>query len=529
MEQQAEGVALEERMARWLTSDRQHYILVGLIIAAGVFFRVAGYLHNWSLWLDEAMLSWAILQRSFVELLDPLLEYNQAAPVGFLYLQRSATLMFGPKEYSLRLFPLLAGLASLPLFYLLIKRYAGRTAALPGLAVFAASQRLIYHSHEAKQYSMDVLLTILVLLAVEPFLRDSQQRRHWLLLGATGAVAVWFSHPVVFVMAAAGMVLAGRALYRKDWQRLAKLAGVGLVWLASFGLNFGFITRHVATSQAKVRLFREYLMPARFSLETLEWLRHTLSGLASRVVRIPTEMGAAFIGTVCLIAGTVRLFYRDRARGALIMIPLVLCLAASALHKYPAKPRLLLFLTPLLLIAIGLGAHWFIASERRRSVRIVGILLVTVLLAVPFVVSTYKAYDTDTPYGEEELRPLLKRLDQTRTSEQGVFVNVTAVAPVLYYREAYGYGPEQFVKGEPLPEDPEAYRAEVRRLFREHGPRMWFIFCHQARSKRDRMRETLDTIGTRIDTIEVKRAIAWLYRADVSADGEQPESSADDG
>ncbi len=512
MKQSGDGASLHSRLSNWFVSEDRQRMLAGIIIGAGVLFRLNAYMHNRSLWINEAMLACGIVQRSFVELLEPLLEYNQSAPLGFLYLVRSAVVAFGPNEYALRLVPLLAGLASLPLFYLLIKRYVGRAAALPGLLLFAVSGQLIYHAIEVKQYSVDVLLTILVLLAVEPLLHGSQKYRHWFLLGATGVVTVWFSHPVVFVLAAAGLVLAGLALYRREWKRLAILAGIGLAWLASFGVNYGLITRHVAANSRKLQGFKDSFMPLSLSLATLEWLRHHMTDLTSRVLLLPNTLGCALIGTVCLMAGTVRMFYRDRVRGLLLVGPVFLCLVASAMHKYPFYERLLLFLDPVLLIPIGLGAHWFIASERRRWLRAVGAIIVGLLVLMPTALAVQKAF---TGYSEWEMRPV--------TAEDAAFVNIVlspglsqeSYSEIFYYSQVYGYRPDGYIKAGRAPDDMEKYRSELKRLFRKKGPRIWFILGHHERgSLRPRMLEVLDSVATRVDSVEIRRTAAYLYRAD---------------
>lgn len=131
------------------------------IIVFGALLRLTQFLSNRSLWLDEAKLALNIVNRSFVQLCKPL-DYGQGAPIGFLMLERSALHLFGSGEYALRLFPFLAGMISLLLFYQLAKQSVptGAVPIPPGL--FATSAPLIYYSSEVKQYSGDVAIALLL-------------------------------------------------------------------------------------------------------------------------------------------------------------------------------------------------------------------------------------------------------------------------------------------------------------------------------------------------------------------------------
>src|SRR3989338_11217817 len=81
-----------------------------IIILIGIIFRFYRYLYNKALWLDEAMLSLNIVERSFLELLKPL-DYRQNAPIGFLMIEKFFVNIFGNNEYSLRLFPFTCGIS----------------------------------------------------------------------------------------------------------------------------------------------------------------------------------------------------------------------------------------------------------------------------------------------------------------------------------------------------------------------------------------------------------------------------------
>ena len=62
-----------------------------------------------SLWFDEAALAWSFSQRDLLHLTSEGLELVQAAPVGWLYLLKMITLIFGNTDFVLRV-PLLDAL-----------------------------------------------------------------------------------------------------------------------------------------------------------------------------------------------------------------------------------------------------------------------------------------------------------------------------------------------------------------------------------------------------------------------------------
>jgi hypothetical protein len=65
-------------MCRWT--------LPWLIIGLGIVLRLTQYVFNRSLWYDEANLALNIIDRSVLELFQPL-DHDQGAPIGFLLLE----------------------------------------------------------------------------------------------------------------------------------------------------------------------------------------------------------------------------------------------------------------------------------------------------------------------------------------------------------------------------------------------------------------------------------------------------------
>src|SRR5688572_23872917 len=69
-----------------------------LIVATGVGLRLAQYLANPALSLDEIAVARNVLERSVWDLLTTPLAYDQTAPKGFLLAEKLMTAVFGSSD-----------------------------------------------------------------------------------------------------------------------------------------------------------------------------------------------------------------------------------------------------------------------------------------------------------------------------------------------------------------------------------------------------------------------------------------------
>ena len=87
-----------DRLARGLDSR----VMLAALVLLGAVLRIYQYAADRSLWLDEAALAHNIIQRGFGQLVAPL-DYAQIAPLGFLWLEKCAVVLFGSSEYAFEL------------------------------------------------------------------------------------------------------------------------------------------------------------------------------------------------------------------------------------------------------------------------------------------------------------------------------------------------------------------------------------------------------------------------------------------
>ncbi|MBC3542129.1 glycosyltransferase family 39 protein, partial [Rufibacter sp. H-1] len=89
--------------------------------------------------------------------------YEQKAPLGFLWAERLAVELLGKGEMALRLFPLLCGLAALAAFVPVARHFLRPWAAALAVGLLALASPAVYHAVEAKQYSTELLASVLAL------------------------------------------------------------------------------------------------------------------------------------------------------------------------------------------------------------------------------------------------------------------------------------------------------------------------------------------------------------------------------
>jgi len=497
------GSAAASPAARRARPGALSLVLLGL----GVLLRVAQYLANRSLWLDEAYLASTILHRSFAGLLRPP-DYGQIVPVGFLALERAAAGIFGDSEYALRLVPLAAGLASLFLFRRVALRMLPARAATFALALFVFCDPLIAFSSELKQYSLDVLIALLLLDWALDVQENPGKRAPLARAAVLGAVLVWFSLPCIFVLAGIGSALLVRALFRRDRGEAAALMGTGILWVASFAVFDAVWLSKIGRSPEVLAFWsRAFLpLPPR-SLEDLYWLPRALGA----VFGDPVGFVFRGLGVFCFLVGAAALFSSQRLRLALLAAPLLFTLLASALKRYPFEGRLLLFLVPSILLLISAGAEHVRGATAERAPA-VAVILVTLMLFHP---ALFAARSLLRPRTREETRPVLSHVRERLRPGDRLYVYAAAAPAFDYYALRLGLPASAALRGTWAGEDGEPQR-DLERL--RGGGRTWVLFSHATRAGgRDdekRFLDLLDPVGIRVEAFRAPGAAVYLYVVD---------------
>jgi Dolichyl-phosphate-mannose-protein mannosyltransferase len=452
-----------------------------LLLVTGAVLRAAPFLLDRSLWLDEAKLALNVLDRSPAQLFRPL-DYDQAAPVGFLLLEKQAVMAFGEGERALRLVPLLAGVASLWLFFVVARRWLSPAETLLAMALFALAQPLVYYATEVKQYSTDVFVALALLWAAGRAL-DGRPHARWALVPA-GVLGVWLSHPAVFVAAGAGLTLVLSAWLRGDRRRAFLLAAVTAAWAASFVADYALVLSRSDPKGFLVRFWADGFptLPPR-SLADLLWPVRTFFGFFVD----PAGLGLAGLAAAAFVLGCVR-YGRSEPR--------VLALLAALTHRYPFPTsgsldsyplpgRVVLFLVPeaMILVAAGIGG---IARTADRDQRVLaGVMAGFLLVSLAADAASRPAHRIRL----HELRPLVAAIARDGRPDDLLVLNTRALPVFRYYVRRIEAG-SGFVDRLHLVELPGTNRWNVyeeRLQALPGGSRVWVLYAHHPswRSQQD--------------------------------------------
>ena len=490
----------------------EHVLIIALataIISIGIFLRLYFFILNRPLWLDEAMLAINLVGRSFSGLLRPL-DYNQGAPIAFLFLEKTVMSLFGNRDYVLRIIPVTAGIVSVPLMYLVSKKYVGKFPALISSGLFALSWNLIYYSSEAKQYSSDVIVTLLLLLVVPNCLVEDSKPQAFIEFGIAGSLAIWFSHPSLFVIAGIFLTLGLTFILMKKLNRLIWLIGAGFAWAISLVLVYFVSLRNLATNFTLLNFWRDYFAPLP-PWGNFSWYQNALA----QMLEYPAVLPISFITIGILIIGVLSFAFRRWQLTIILLAPFLLTLIASALKKYPFYGRFLLFLVPLLLLLLaeGIGRLQIIIRRLNRPFAWLVSMSFVIFFIVEPVTLAYRYIQS--PPIREDIRSVMSYIGRNHLNTDMVYVYWEAIPAFEFYAPLYGFYQNDYSKGIKSINDPTKYLDYFNNL--SSGQRVWIVFTRSCGSptclvdEQKYIMEYLDRIGIRKDSKIANSATTYMY------------------
>jgi hypothetical protein len=380
------------------------------LCAAGAVARIAAYAQNRSLWYDEAALALNLARRGYLALLAPL-DNLQTAPPLFLWLERAIVAAFGFNEWALRALPLAAGIATGPMMWRVARQVIPLPAAVLAVALVTLSPSLVRYSAEVKPYGIDALVTLLLLDRAIAVAHPGRRTTQWWLLAGAGVLAVVSSTPAAFVIAGVIAFLLVRTVMNLDAALARHAIALAAGWAATVALLASTIFRPLLGESAAVGKFMHWYWATNFLTPDPPGLSTKVSAMLWAVLT-ETFLGAAAIpGATTLLAAAVAIgcvmliATRRYAELALVIVPVLALMTASAIRLYPIAGRLVLFAAPL--SALMIASSLLVLMRRDGQARVAWLTpvptAVIAMLGAIGVVAHLRSND-----GREESRALVQ-------------------------------------------------------------------------------------------------------------------------
>jgi hypothetical protein len=371
------------------------------------------------------------------------------------------------------------------------------------LGFFAICEKAVYYSSEVKQYSTDVAICLALALAAIEIRTRTVQWWSAALLGLAGALAVWLSHPSVFVLAGIGTTLFLSYCRRREWSNAGLIVFAASLWAISFAVSYVAVLRETGHSSFLLTFWDGYgaFAPAGASALSQAWwfIRVFVTAFEN-----PAGFNLDVLAALAFCVGCGSALYYRSSKLLILAAPIPFVLLAAFLHKYPFLDRLVLFLVPFLLLLIAEGIH----QVARRTV-VVGFALAAILFAHPMINA---AINVRADPGREDIKPALAYVRSNWQEGDILYVHYAVKRLFKYYADRTGFGDDDYFKGAKKPDDPAEFLQDLDQLRRNR--RVWVLFLirnERTAQEREWFMDQVALLGDRVDAFEAPGISVFLY------------------
>lgn len=475
---------------------------IGGLLALACALRVWQGWHA-ALWLDEIALALPLRDLELWPLLTQPLPHEQAAPKGFLLLEKAAITVFGSHDHALRALPWLMSLAGVFAFAALARALLPPLAALVALMLFATATPLIYFSAVVKPYAVDAAVTVLLLALAWRLMQRPLPVRTFAGLTVAGALSLFLSYPALLVLGAVTLPVA--LSLRSSPEGRASPGAAVLLCVAWGAAALAAVALARAATDPHSRAYLEAFWATGFPPDSWQrwqataWPWPRLAALVGG--RNQASLGYPWPQAYLALAGLgfLAVWRRHWRGGWLLTAPLLAALAAAGLREYPLGGRVSLFLLPIVILAIAAGIDALARTLLPRAPRMAaGLALV---LALP---TAWPLLRAPPPYRVEPVAELLDRMRAHRRPDDSIYVHYATAPAFQWYAPAAGFARASFQVGGCHRGRPRRYVEELA-TFRGR-PRVWVVIAHAAgrRGERRILLGTLEAFGQRLHHLQVK-------------------------
>ena len=185
------------RLPARLSASTIAWTSVGLLTLIGLVLRLI--VANQALFADELSTFWVVTNHRLFDMFSVVHGNAEISPPLFFLLAWLTAHVSHAEEF-IRAPSLAAGVATIPLIYLLGLRTVGRTPALVATALAAFSPFMIYYSAEARAYAVMMLFVVVSTLALL-YALDRGGAGWWVVYALSSCLAMYSHYTCAFLLA----------------------------------------------------------------------------------------------------------------------------------------------------------------------------------------------------------------------------------------------------------------------------------------------------------------------------------------
>ena len=304
-------------------------------------------------------------------------------PPLFYEMLHGWTQVFGRSELAARSMSVVAGLATLYVCYLLVKRYFSRQAASIVLLLLALAPFLIRYSQEARMYGLLGLFTISATYVLLRYLEKRNNNR-WLIAYAVLMAAGLYTHYFTALVVAAHWLYVmtletpwqwrfGKSFWL-SWRWILTNVGIVVLWLPWIPSFYGQFTRGQGISWIPKTTERT------FTNSIWQNLTFTDGGQLPQLIYWLIPLG--------IFAGLSYVAWRLRRRNPRIkmlyfytFVPILLTIVVSIV-KPVYQDRYLVFAANGFVVLMGIAVYELVKKQRAVGYSVLGLLVAVCLVGV---------------------------------------------------------------------------------------------------------------------------------------------------
>lgn len=277
-----------------------------------------------------------ILSRDFWGLFNPLTSLQMVPPL-FSCLIKLCTFYenVALTDFSFRLIPLLASIASIFAFYYLLRNlFVNRAVVLLGLILFAFNPVLITSSQILKPYSMDVLVTVCLLIYFVRYNPEGYWRQFLQILLL--CCSMLFSLPSIFTL------LGGISwILVKDYRKFFYAITAFILFIVFYFVYHLWNIMEIHGAMFDKYWTNYFVVSSNLFLLSLNFVKENFVFLINPLI------GLCIAGVAYLFA-----WYSDKKFAFITLVSISTLIITSYLHLYPFAPNYTLFLIPYIVIIL---------------------------------------------------------------------------------------------------------------------------------------------------------------------------------